>query len=189
MLCWVLETMVGDFNAVEGDNVRHIAVVVLVVAVASVADWGGRASTTMSIAGTITAPSKIRMATSVRYRLLHAPVALIEETSSGPAFQVRVRMSRRLPTDAQGVRMNVLVGTSGSDAPPVPTGDRNRHCYAASIGNDLHGGDPALKDVHRGTVVRVSIRIPGQRTLVRKVALRSRSEGIAAFAALKCGKR
>jgi hypothetical protein len=98
-------------------------------------------------------------------------------------------MSRRLPTDAQGVRMNVLVGTSGSDAPPVPTGDRSRHCYAASIGNDVHGGDPALKDAHRGVVVRVSIRIPGQRTLVRRVALRSRSDGATSFRALKCGKR
>jgi len=48
-------------------------------------------------------------------------------------------MSRRLPTDAQGVRMNVLVGGSGSDAPPAPTDGRSRHCYAASIGNDIHG--------------------------------------------------
>jgi hypothetical protein len=71
--------------------------------------------------------------------------------------------------------MDVLVGTSGSDAPPVPVGDPSRHCYSASIGNDVHGGDPSLEDAHRGTVVRVSIRVPGQRTLVRRVALRSRS--------------
>ena len=85
--------------------------------------------------------------------------------------------------------MNILVGTSGSDAPPVPTGDRSRHCYAASIGNDVNGGDPSLEDAHRGTVVRVSIRIPGQRTLVRKVALSSRSAGVRAFSTLGCGKR
>jgi hypothetical protein len=32
---------------------------------------------------------------------------------------------------------------------------RRRHCYAAVIGNDVHGGDPKLKDAHRGTVVHV----------------------------------
>jgi hypothetical protein len=159
------------------DNVltRHGAGVLLVVAIASVVACVGRADTAT--------------ATSIRYRLVRAPVALLEETSSGPAFQVRVRMNRRLPTDAEGVRMNILVGTSGADASPVPFGDRSRHCYAASIGNDIHGGDPALEDAHRGTIVRVSIRIPGQRTLVRSVTLKSRSGGASAFGALGCGKR
>jgi hypothetical protein len=38
-------------------------------------------------------------------------------------------------------------------------------------------------------VVQVSIRVPGQRTLVRSVTLRSPSESRSAFAALGCGKR
>ena len=168
---------------------RRGAGVLLAVAIVSVAACGGRASTTTAVVGTAGGASKVGAATPVRYRLLHAPIAVIEETSSGPAFQVRVRMSRRLPTDAQGVRMNVLVGASGSDAPPVPTDDRSRHCYAASIGNDINGGDPALEDAHQGTIVRVSIRIPGQRTLVHKVALRTRSGDVNPFDTLGCGRR
>ncbi len=170
-------------------GVKPCAGVVAVLAIASLTACGGRVSTTTGVARATTEPAQTVAAAPVHYRLLHAPVALIEKTSSGPAFQVRVRMNRRLPTDAQGVRINVLVGTSGSDAPPVAVGDRSRHCYAASIGNDVHGGDPSLEDAHRGTVVRVSIRIPGQRTLVRRVALRSRSEGVSVFGALGCVAR
>jgi dipeptidyl aminopeptidase/acylaminoacyl peptidase len=144
---------------------------------------GGPASKRAAVADTTAAT------TPLRYRLLHAPVALLEKTSSGPAFQVRVRMSRRLPTGAEGVRMNILVGTSGSDASPVSWGDRKRHCSAASIGNDIHGGDPVLKGARPGTIVRVSIRIPGQRTLVRSVPLMSRAGGVSAIGALGCGKR
>ena len=170
-------------------GVRSCAGVVAALAIASLAACGGRVSTTTVVARATTGPAQTVAAAPVRYRLLRAPVALIEKTSSRPAFQIRVRMDRRLPTDAQGVRMNVLVGTSGSDSPPVRVGDRSRHCYAASIGNDAHGGDPSLEDAHRGTVVRVSIRIPGQRTLVRKIALRSRSAGVSAFGALGCVAR
>jgi hypothetical protein len=120
------------------------------------------------------------------YRVIRGPIALIEPTSSGPAFQVRVRMSARLPTDDQGVNANVLVGTSGSDAPPVPFGRRSRHCYAAVIGNDVHGGDPKLKDAHQGTVVPVSIRVRGQATITKPVVLNSQRADISA---LGCGKR
>lgn len=123
-----------------------------------------------------------------RYALARAPIALLEPTSSGPAFQVRVRMSRRLPSDAEGVRMNVLVGTSGSDAPPQPFGNRTRHCYEASIGNDIHGGDPALRAVHRGSVVKVKIAVQGQRTLVRSVRLKTSKAFRTAVRSLGCGR-
>jgi len=144
-------------------------------------------ATTMAVVGATAGSAEAVAEASIRYRLLHAPVVLIEETSSGPAFQVRVRMNRRLPFDGQGVRMNVLIGTSGSDAPPVPIGNRRRGCYTASIGNDVHGGDPTLENAHPGKIVRVSIRIPGQRSLVRRVTLRSRSGSVSAFHALGCG--
>src|SRR6478609_1639671 len=76
----------------------------------------------------------------VRYRPTATPVVIVERSGGEPYFQVRVRMNRALPTDRQGVRANFLVGTSGSDADPVPFGNRARHCYASVVGN---GARPA----------------------------------------------
>ena len=121
-----------------------------------------------------------------RYRLVHSPVAIVEQTSSGPAFQVRVRLNRRPPSDAQGVKMNVLVGRAGSDAPPARYGSRTRYCYVASMGDDVGGGDPALKDVRAGMPVRVTVRIAGQASIVRSVTLRSKAGARRPLAALGC---
>jgi len=128
-------------------------------------------------------------ASNTRVALVRPLVAKLEETSSGPAFQVRVRFNRRVPTDAQGPRLNVLVGSSGSDAPPQAFGGRDRHCYAASIGNDFGGDDPELKNVHSGSTVTVRVRIPGQAQIVEKVRLKTGSRARSAFAALGCGQR
>jgi hypothetical protein len=121
--------------------------------------------------------------------LVGPPVAMLVETSSGPAFQVRVRLDRRPPADRQGARVNVLVRTSGSDDAPAPFGLRSRRCYAASVGNDVRGGDPALRDVAPGDRVRVTVEIAGQRRIVRTVTLRSRTGARTAFAALGCGRQ
>jgi hypothetical protein len=133
-------------------------------------------------------PTANRSATG-KYQLVHQPVAEILPTGSGPGFQVRVRMNRRLPSDAQGVRMNILVGRSGSDAPPQRVGSRSRYSYAASIGNDIDGGDPKLEHARAGTSVRISVRIHGQASIMRSVKLKSKADAITAFGALGCGKR
>jgi hypothetical protein len=116
------------------------------------------------------------------------PIVLLEPSSSGsPGFQVRVRMNRRLPVDNQGVHANLLVGKASSDDSPAPFGRRSRHCYAGEIGSPEV--DPTLNNAHPGTVVRVTIRVAGQRSIVRSVAVRSvRTQSSAkALKALGCG--
>jgi hypothetical protein len=100
-----------------------------------------------------------------------------------------VRFDRRPPTDAQGAKVNILVGRAGADAPLAAYGDRDRFCYAASIGNDIGGGDPTLEDVRPGSHVRVSVRIAGQPSIVRSVTARSMISAREPLAALSCGKR
>jgi hypothetical protein len=105
--------------------------------------------------------------------LTREPVVVVEGTTDGaPYFQVRVRMNRSLPVDRQGVRANFLVGSSGSDAPPVPFGKRSRHCYATSVGNDIKP-DPDLAHVAPGSKVRLTVRITGHGQIVRAITLRS----------------
>jgi hypothetical protein len=111
---------------------------------------------------------------------------LVPASDRSIAFQVRVRMTKRRPTDVEGVRANFLVGTSGSDDAPVPFGDRRRNCYAASIGNDVNGGDPSLRSVRAGSVVRVAIRVTGQPGIVRRVRVTQR---FSAIKSLGCGKQ
>ena len=96
----VFSVFAGGRLTVRVLDVTHRCTAALTLAAAArppsgeLEDWdmraacGGRASTT-AVAGATAEPSKTVAATSVRYRLLHAPVALVEETSSGPAFQVR----------------------------------------------------------------------------------------------------
>jgi hypothetical protein len=55
-----------------------------------------------------------------------------------------VKTNRRLPVARYGVVANFLVGAAGPDDSPVAFGNRTRHCYASSVGNDF--GDPALHD-------------------------------------------
>jgi len=120
------------------------------------------------------------------FRLTREPVVVVEGTSDGaPYFQVRVRMSRSLPVDRQGVRANFLVGSSGSDADPVPFGKRARHCYASSVGNDKP--DPHLAHVTPGSKVRLTVRITGHRQIIRTVTLRS--SRYIKFRTLGCGVR
>ena len=138
---------------------------------------------------TVAPPAATPATARTRYRLVRPPVAIVEETSSGPAFQVRVRLDRKPPTDAQGAKVNVLVGRAGADAPPAAYGDRDRFCYTASIGNDIGGGDPTLDDVRPGSRVRVSVRIAGQPSTVRSVTARSKTSAREPLAALICGKR
>jgi hypothetical protein len=138
---------------------------------------------------TVAPPAATPATARTRYLLVRLPVAIVEETSSGPAFQVRVRFDRRPPSDAQGVKVNILVGRSGSDAPPAAYGDRGRFCYTASIGNDVGGGDPTLDDVRPGSRVRVSVRISGQPSIVRSVTARSKTSAREPLATLSCGKR
>jgi hypothetical protein len=110
---------------------------------------------------------------TARFRLTREPVVLVEGTTDGaPYFQVRVRMNRSLPVDRQGVQANFLVGSSGSDAEPVPFGKRSRHCYASSVGNDIKP-DPNLAHVTPGSRVRLTVRISGHWPVVRTVTLRS----------------
>jgi len=139
--------------------------------------------------GSAASASAVRAASRSRYRLVHPAVAIVQETSSGPAFQVRVRFHRKPPSDAQGLKVDILIGKAGSDAPPAPYGNRARHCYAASIGDDVDGGDPALEDVRAGMRVRVSVRVSGQPSLVRSVTLRSVTGSHGPLAALGCGRR
>jgi hypothetical protein len=114
-----------------------------------------------------------RAATSPKYRPARPPLVTLDRVSSGgPAFTVRIRFNRRLPQDRQGPQANFLVGSSGSDAPPQWYGIRSRYCYAGAVGNDIHGGDPGLKDVKVGSTVKLSIRVRGQRQIVENITLR-----------------
>jgi hypothetical protein len=112
-------------------------------------------------------------AATAGFWLTREPVVVVEGTTDGaPYFQVRVRMNRSLPVDRQGVRANFLVGSSGSDAPPVRLGKRSRQCYATSVGNDIKP-DPDLAQVTPGSKVRLTMRIAGHRQIVRTITLRS----------------
>ncbi len=144
----------------------------------------------LAIGGVVAAlaPSSATAART-RYGLVRAPVVIVEETSSGPAFQVRVRFTRRPPSDAQGLKVNVLVGRAGSDAPLAAYGNRGRRCFTASIGNDVGGGDPALDDVRPGSRVRVSVRVEGQPSIVRSVTARSKRTARGPLAGLGCASR
>jgi hypothetical protein len=163
-----------------------VAVLALVGA-GALSACGGQSPAVTAVTPASPAPATTRVAAAgpppLRYRLAGAPIALLQETSSGPAFQVRVRMDRRLPSGAQGVQANMLVGKSGSDSAPVPFGRRSRHCYAAVIGNDFP--EPALANPHPGTIVRVTILIHGQRSIVRSVPLKPINTDLTA---LGCGK-
>jgi hypothetical protein len=149
---------------------------------------GGTGLTTIAAVRSSTTP-RPTAATTEHYQPVRLPIVLIDPTSSGPPdFQVRVRMNRRLPVDRQGVRANLLVGKASSDDSPAPFGRRSRHCYVGEIGSP--GVDSTLKDVHPGSIVRVSIRVAGQRSIVRSVplkSLRARSS-VSAVKALGCGK-
>jgi photosystem II stability/assembly factor-like uncharacterized protein len=107
------------------------------------------------------------------YHLLKPPVAIVEQTTSGPGFQVRVRLNRTLPKDVSAAA-NLFVGRASADAAPVPFGNRARHCYVTANGDDGANHDPDLDAVKVGDRVRVTIKIAGQPALVRTVTLRSR---------------
>jgi hypothetical protein len=81
-------------------------------------------------------------------------------------------MNRSPPVDRLGVRANFLVGTSGSDAGPLPFGERSRHCYALSVSNEVDP-DPSLAQAKPGSKVRLTVRITSHRQIVRTVTLRS----------------
>ncbi|WP_155891853.1 hypothetical protein [Conexibacter woesei] len=118
-------------------------------------------------------PSPRRPSTAAGFRLVGAPVVLVQSTgdSGDPYFQVRVRMNRALPVGRQGVRANFLVGRSGSDDAPSPFGIRSRHCYVSAVGNDVP--DPALAHARPGSKVRLTVEIAGHPRIVRTVTLRS----------------
>jgi hypothetical protein len=122
---------------------------------------------------------------TLRFRPTKPALVIVFANDSAPYFQVRLRFNRRLPVARNGVAANFVVGAAGSDDPPVAFGNRTRHCYASSVGNDL--GDPALKDAHDGTVVKVSIRIRGQPQIVQHITARDSRH--ADVAALGCGHR
>jgi hypothetical protein len=96
-------------------------------------------------------------------------VALVEQTTSGPSFQVRVRLNRTLRKTA-----NFFIGRVSADADPVPFGNRARHCYATANGDDGRNHDPGLDAIKVGGRVRVTINIAGHPTLVRTVTLHSK---------------
>jgi hypothetical protein len=123
------------------------------------------------------------------HHLVHQPVVIVEPTSSGPAFQVRLRLDSAPPSDAQGAKLNVLVGRSGADAPPQRYGVPTRHCYELSIGNDTNGEDPSLKNARAGSKVRVSVRVSGQPTIVHSETLHSKRGARAALADLGCTRK
>lgn len=123
--------------------------------------------------------------TKLRYRLARAPIVIVYATSDAPYFQVRVRMNRPLPVDNQGVRANFLVGRSSSDDVPVRFGRRSSNCYASVVGNDV-SPDPQLADARPGSKARLTIRVAGQRPIVRTVALHASRH--ANVAALGCGR-
>jgi hypothetical protein len=153
---------------------------------------GGKPNTAPAASATgstVTSPAATLATARARYHLVHSPVVIVEETSSGPAFQVRVRLDRKPPTDAQGAKMNILVGRAGADAPPAAYGDRERFCYTVSIGNDIGGGDPTLENVRPGSHVQVSVRVSGQPSIVRSSTVRSKTGARDPLATLSCGKR
>lgn len=131
------------------------------------------------------APRVKRATKTLRFRPTKPALVIVFANDSAPYFQVRLRFNRRLPVARYGVAANFLVGAAGSDDSPVAFGNRTRHCYASAVGNDF--GDPALEDAHDGTVVKVSIRIHGQRQIVQHVTARDSRH--ADVASLGCGHR
>lgn len=112
------------------------------------------------------------------YHLLKPPVALVEQTTSGRGFQVRVRLNRALPKDASGAAANFFIGRASADAVPVSFGNRTRHCYVTANGDDGPNHDPELDAIKVGDRVRVTIKITGQPKLVRTVTLRSEHDDV-----------
>jgi hypothetical protein len=107
------------------------------------------------------------------YSLVKPPVVLIEHTTGGPGFQVRVRLNRTLPKDANGAAANFFIGHASADADPVAFGNRARHCYVTANGDDGPNHDPDLDAIKVGDRVRVTIKIAGQPDLARTVTLHS----------------
>jgi hypothetical protein len=107
------------------------------------------------------------------YSLVKPPVVLVAQTTSGPVFQVRVRLNRTLPKNSNGTAANFFIGRASADAAPVPYGNRTRHCYVTANGDDAPNHDPDLDAIKVGDRVRVTIRIAGQPELARTVTLRS----------------
>lgn len=168
----------------------RVAVATIVVTAGALAACGNQTGavsisrTSSTVAHSTTSPT-VRHG-NTHHHLVHRPVVIVEPTSSGPAFQVRLRFDSAPPSDAQGVKLNVLVGRAGADAPAQRYGERNRYCYELSIGNDVNGGDPSLKNASAGAKVRVSVRVAGQPAIVHTETLHSRRGARSAIAALGC---
>ncbi len=116
-------------------------------------------------------------------RFVGLQMAIIGPEQPDPGFQVRVRLDRRLPRDADGAFADIRLAGASPDAPPVPFGKRARHCYAAVIGNDFDA--PGLRDVKPGSRVEISVRVHGSATLRRTVKLRRRAD--ADVSRMHCG--